>query len=87
MLHFASFVCLELYRAVGIDLSPDRTNPGLVLEGTRCGTDMMCISQECRDVSTLNFPSCPIGSNGLVCSGITNGVSCLRSQLIHCTVT
>ena len=75
MLHFAFLVCLELYRAVGIDLSPDRTNPGLVLEGTRCGTDMMCVNQECRHVSTLNFSSCPVGSNGLVCSGNESGVS------------
>ena len=52
-------------------------NPGLAEEGTRCGTDMMCKNQECVNVSTPNFSSCPVGINGLACSGNESGVSIL----------
>ncbi len=55
--------------------SPGVVNPGLVDDGTRCGTNSICINQECRSLSTLNITTCPIGDNGLVCSGNTSGVS------------
>ena len=49
-------------------------SPGLVQTGTRCGNNMVCLSQRCIPVSQLTTLSCATGSNGQVCSG--NGVSC-----------
>ena len=69
-----------LYSAYGItDLSNDMPNPGLVGEGTKCGDEMVCImdlgTAKCMDLSTLNSPTCPVGSNGVLCSGPSRGVS------------
>ncbi len=62
-------------RSFSVNPSPGVVNPGLVDDGTRCGVDRICRDQECRNLSTLNSPSCPVGNNGLVCSGNTSGVS------------
>ena len=51
-------------------------NPGLVQDGTKCGNNQICRSQQCIPVSQLTTLSCPTGSNGQVCSG--NGVSCAQ---------
>ena len=74
-----------LFLSSSFTLQPNEfvANPGLVEEGTRCGTDMMCINQECVDVSTPNFSSCPEGSNGLVCSGNESGVSIFVFKLLN----
>ena len=42
----------------------------LALLGTFCL--QICLSTQCLALTNLNLPSCPVGSNGLVCSG--NGV-------------
>ena len=47
--------------------------PGLVQQGTRCGSGLACINQRCRPSSEITTRTCPIGSNGQQCSG--NGVS------------
>ena len=41
-------------------------------DGIKCANGKMCYDQRCVSVSSLGFPQCPNGSNGLVCSG--NGV-------------
>ena len=46
---------------------------GLVEDGTKCGIDSMCYEQGCVTVSSLGFPQCPTGFNGIICSG--NGVN------------
>ena len=51
----------------------DIMNPGLVEDGTICDSGKMCNEQRCVSVSNLDFPQCPNGSNGVVCSG--NGVN------------
>ncbi len=63
------------YSSFGVEPSTGIINPGLVDDGTRCGFDRICINQECRNLSTLSSPTCPVGGNGLVCSGNTSGVS------------
>ena len=36
----------------------------------------MCIEQECQNLTTLiNNLTCPVGNNGLICSGVNVGVS------------
>ena len=51
----------------------DVISPKLVEDGTKCGDDSVCYNQRCVNASSLlEFPSCPNGSNGAVCSG--NGV-------------
>ena len=54
------------------------TNPSLVDDGTKCGSDSICYNQGCVSVSSLGLPQCPTGSNEEVCSG--NGV---RIDYIH----
>lgn len=48
-------------------------SPGLVQDGTKCGTNQVCLSLECVPVSTITSNTCAAASNGFVCSG--NGVS------------
>ena len=74
-----------LFLSSSYTLQPNEflANPGLAEEGTRCGTDMMCINQECVDVSTPNFSSCPVGINDLDCSGNESGVSIFVFKLLN----
>eukprot|EP00731_Ephydatia_muelleri_P029656 Em0021g179a len=48
------------------------TNIWLVQNGTKCGTNQICLSSQCLPLTSLNTRACPVGSNGVVCSG--NGV-------------
>lgn len=58
-------------------LLDDDTDLGYVEDGAPCGPQMMCLDKKCLPIQSLNISSCPIGSNGKVCSG--HGVSlCLR---------
>ena len=50
----------------------DVVSPGLVQDGTKCGTDQVCLSHACVPVSTIISSTCDVASNGVVCSG--NGV-------------
>ena len=47
-------------------------SPGLVQDGTKCGNDLVCLSQECVPVSRITSVMCDASADGLVCSG--NGV-------------
>ena len=52
------------------------TNPGLVLEGTKCATGKVCHEQKCVPLAAaMDKITCPKGSNGKVCSGKSHGVS------------
>lgn len=58
-------------------LLDDDTDLGYVEDGAPCGPQMMCLDKKCLPIQSLNISSCPIGSNGKVCSG--HGVSlCLQ---------
>jgi len=54
-------------------LLDDDTDLGYVEDGAPCGPYMMCLDKKCLPIQSLNISSCPIGSNGKVCSG--HGVS------------
>ncbi|XP_028661950.1 disintegrin and metalloproteinase domain-containing protein 23 isoform X3 [Erpetoichthys calabaricus] len=55
-------------------LLDDETNLGYVEDGTPCGPSMMCLDRKCLPIHSLNMSTCPIGSNGHVCSahGVCN---------------
>jgi len=68
-----------------ITLPSDVLNPGLVQGGTKCGPDMVCQDQQCMNISdALHPPTCPVGSNGQICSGSTQGVSCYFFFVSYC---
>ncbi|XP_040417324.1 disintegrin and metalloproteinase domain-containing protein 23 isoform X8 [Cygnus olor] len=50
-------------------LLDDDTDLGYVEDGAPCGPHMMCLDKKCLPIQSLNISSCPIGSNGKVCSG------------------
>ncbi|XP_035688313.1 disintegrin and metalloproteinase domain-containing protein 11-like isoform X7 [Branchiostoma floridae] len=61
-------------------LLDDSNNIGYVQDGTTCGTNKMCHSGRCVEVSSFNITPCPVGVNGLPCSGhgnCTNEDRCL----------
>ncbi|KAI6657017.1 hypothetical protein LOD99_11242 [Oopsacas minuta] len=51
--------------------SSDMPDPGFVSEGTMCDTTSVCVMGVCTNVSTLPHTPCPVGNNGLECSGLT----------------
>lgn len=60
-----------------VDGLADSLHFGMVLDGTKCSSDGICIGMECVSLSRVMPVKCPIGLNGLVCSG--HGVSiCLH---------
>jgi len=63
-------MCDSVYVILGTSL-----NPGMVQEGTKCGDQMVCREHVCQalNISVNNF-DCPVGHNGLTCSGNTSGV-------------
>lgn len=65
---------LKLFSSSGAHvLLDDDTDLGYVEDGAPCGPHMMCLDKKCLPIQSLNISSCPIGSNGKVCSG--HGVS------------
>ncbi|OXB64303.1 hypothetical protein ASZ78_005955 [Callipepla squamata] len=61
-------------------LLDDDTDLGYVEDGAPCGPQMMCLDKKCLPIQSLNISSCPIGSNGRVCSGhgvCSNEATCI----------
>ncbi|XP_053838164.1 disintegrin and metalloproteinase domain-containing protein 23 isoform X6 [Vidua macroura] len=61
-------------------LLDDDTDLGYVDDGAPCGPQMMCLDKKCLPIQSLNISSCPIGSNGKVCSGhgvCSNEATCI----------
>ncbi|KAG8432744.1 hypothetical protein GDO86_017112 [Hymenochirus boettgeri] len=61
----------------------DETDMGYVEDGTPCGPSMMCLDRKCLPIHSLNISSCPLGSNGKVCSGYgvcSNEATCICSS-------
>ncbi|XP_075464648.1 disintegrin and metalloproteinase domain-containing protein 23 isoform X2 [Ascaphus truei] len=64
-------------------LLDDETDMGYVEDGTPCGPSMMCLDRKCLQIQSLNISSCPLGSNGKVCSGhgvCSNEANCICSS-------
>ncbi len=64
------FLNVYSHRDFILPLYIDEVNPGLVADGTLCGTGRICREQQCVPVTTT---PCPNGANGQECSG--QGVS------------
>ncbi|OXB76874.1 UNVERIFIED_CONTAM: hypothetical protein H355_002567 [Colinus virginianus] len=61
-------------------LLDDDTDLGYVEDGAPCGPQMMCLDKKCLPIQSLNISSCPVGSNGRVCSGhgvCSNEATCI----------
>ena len=71
-----SYMCTS----ASIDAGNDIPDSGLVFDGTYCGTEKVCIAQECVDLSTLSITFCP-SFNGTECAG--NGV-CTNQATCRC---
>ncbi len=73
------FTCASCnYRGYSVPLGIDEVNPGLVADGTLCGTGRICRAQQCVSVTTT---PCPNGANGQECSG--QGVSRISYWIIR----
>jgi len=60
--------------------SVDDAGLGMVRDGTKCGTDKMCVNSKCQSYDQLNIGKCPLVDNE-ECAG--RGV-CTKSQHCHC---
>ncbi|XP_072522731.1 disintegrin and metalloproteinase domain-containing protein 12 isoform X2 [Salminus brasiliensis] len=65
-----------LCRGTHVYLGDDMPDPGLVLTGTKCGEDMMCLNRQCQNVSVFGVHEC-----SAKCSG--RGV-CNNKKNCHC---
>ncbi|XP_073775010.1 disintegrin and metalloproteinase domain-containing protein 12 isoform X4 [Danio rerio] len=65
-----------LCRGTHVYLGDDMPDPGLVLTGTKCGQNMMCINRQCQNISVLGVHDC-----SAKCSG--HGV-CNNNKNCHC---
>ncbi|KAG9267464.1 disintegrin and metalloproteinase domain-containing protein 12-like [Astyanax mexicanus] len=65
-----------LCRGTHVYLGDDMPDPGLVLTGTKCGEDMMCLNRQCQNVSVFGVYECSVK-----CSG--RGV-CNNKKNCHC---
>ncbi|XP_067225726.1 disintegrin and metalloproteinase domain-containing protein 12 isoform X1 [Chanodichthys erythropterus] len=65
-----------LCRGTHVYLGDDMPDPGLVLTGTKCGENMMCINRQCQNISVLGVHHCLAK-----CSG--HGV-CNNNKNCHC---
>uniref|UniRef100_A0A8D0CJ65 ADAM metallopeptidase domain 12 n=1 Tax=Scleropages formosus TaxID=113540 RepID=A0A8D0CJ65_SCLFO len=65
-----------LCRGTHVYLGDDMPDPGLVLAGTKCGENMMCLNRRCQNVSVFGVHECSVK-----CSG--RGV-CNNNKNCHC---
>uniref|UniRef100_A0AAX7TD39 ADAM metallopeptidase domain 12 n=1 Tax=Astatotilapia calliptera TaxID=8154 RepID=A0AAX7TD39_ASTCA len=65
-----------LCRGTHVYLGDDMPDPGLVLTGTKCGDEMMCLNRQCQNVSVFGVHDC-----SAKCSG--RGV-CNNNKNCHC---
>ena len=63
---------VHVCQSFALGVNSDVISPGLVMDGTKCGNEMLCVAQQCRAISSLSITACPVGENGETCSG--NGV-------------
>ncbi|XP_037553559.1 disintegrin and metalloproteinase domain-containing protein 12 [Nematolebias whitei] len=65
-----------LCRGTHVYLGDDMPDPGLVLAGTKCGENMVCLNRQCQNVSVFGV---------LECSGKCNGRGvCNNKMNCHC---
>ncbi|XP_051524011.1 disintegrin and metalloproteinase domain-containing protein 12-like [Myxocyprinus asiaticus] len=67
-----------LCRGTHVYLGDDMPDPGLVLTGTKCAENMMCINRQCQNISVLGVHDCSSKCNG-------HGV-CNNNKNCHCEV-
>ncbi|KAI5607420.1 disintegrin and metalloproteinase domain-containing protein 12 isoform X2 [Silurus asotus] len=65
-----------LCRGTHVYLGDDMPDPGLVLTGTKCGNNMMCLNRQCQNISVFGVHEC-----AAKCSG--HGV-CNNKKNCHC---
>ncbi|MCI4384518.1 hypothetical protein PGIGA_G00039590 [Pangasianodon gigas] len=65
-----------LCRGTHVYLGDDMPDPGLVLTGTKCGNNMMCLNRQCQNISVFGVHEC-----AAKCSG--RGV-CNNKKNCHC---
>uniref|UniRef100_A0A673IHV0 ADAM metallopeptidase domain 12 n=1 Tax=Sinocyclocheilus rhinocerous TaxID=307959 RepID=A0A673IHV0_9TELE len=53
-----------LCRGTHVYLGDDMPDPGLVLTGTKCGENMMCINRQCQNISVLGVHDCSARCSG-----------------------
>ncbi|XP_073671096.1 disintegrin and metalloproteinase domain-containing protein 12 isoform X2 [Paramisgurnus dabryanus] len=62
-----------LCRGTHVYLGDDMPDPGLVLTGTKCGENMMCLNRQCQNISVLGVHDCSSKCNGQgVCNNKKN---------------
>ncbi|XP_030298606.1 disintegrin and metalloproteinase domain-containing protein 12 isoform X2 [Sparus aurata] len=62
-----------LCRGTHVYLGDDMPDPGLVLAGTKCGDDMVCLNRQCQNVSVFGVHECSRKCNGRgVCNNKKN---------------
>ncbi|XP_019124860.2 disintegrin and metalloproteinase domain-containing protein 12 isoform X1 [Larimichthys crocea] len=62
-----------LCRGTHVYLGDDMPDPGLVLAGTKCGDDMVCLNRQCQNVSVFGVHECSGKCNGRgVCNNKKN---------------
>lgn len=57
-------------KGVILDVGLDMPDPGMVPDGTKCGSRKMCVSQQCRDIGSLGLPKCPNCNGHGVCNSL-----------------
>ena len=77
---FTSNLVSYMCTSASIDAGNDIPDPGLIFDGTYCGIEQICISQQCVNISTLGITLCP-KVNGTECAG--NGV-CTNQATCRC---
>lgn len=77
MIDLIKFICfLSFCRTISASNSSNHPPHGLVIDGTPCGENLVCVNRTCVSLFPLLDPTkCPTDSNGLECYG--NGVSFL----------
>lgn len=57
------------YQCKVVNGLPDVPSFGMVKDGTKCSSGGICVNAECISLSRIMPTKCPVGLNGLTCSG------------------
>lgn len=70
---------------------PDVPSFGMVKDGTKCSSGGICVNAECISLSRIMPMKCPVGLNGLTCSGHGVRPICIMALficplIVHCVL-